>query len=84
MYDQLDFDLLMSSRSYRIISRSGMFPVERLAMAHGMPEVLQASPFYIGLNAWLNEKANPPVATCILVMSFRPGDHLFRLPCAAA
>ncbi|MBL8827822.1 MAG: FtsX-like permease family protein [Planctomycetaceae bacterium] len=80
VYDQLDFDLLMSARSYRIFSRAGMFPVERLAMAHGAPEVLQASPFYIGLNAWLNDKANPPLRRGILVMSFRPGDHLFRLP----
>lgn len=80
VYDQLDFDLLISARSYRIFSRAGMFPVERLAMARSLPEIEQASPFYIGLNAWLNEKGKPALRRGILVMSFRPGDHLFRLP----
>ena len=80
VYDQLDFDLLISARSYRIFSRSGMFPLERLTLARSLPEVDRTAPFYIGLNAWLNDKGQPPSRRGILVMAFRPGDRVFRLP----
>ena len=84
VYAELDFDIVLSSTAYRIFSRAGSFPLERLALSRSDPNVVNAAPFWIGLAGWLNEHKQPPTRRGILVMAERPGDQLFKLPAVRA
>lgn len=79
VYNQLDFDVLISSRAYRIFSRPGMFPAEQLALARSVTEVESTAPFWVATTGWLNQHRDPPMQRPILVMAFRPGDSAFKL-----
>src|SRR5712671_1949599 len=52
IYDNMRFDLLMTSDKYLFQSESGQFPRARLATAAAVPEVAQASPVYLGGAKW--------------------------------
>lgn len=80
VYEQLDFDLLISSRSYRIFSRAGTIKLDRLVAARGVPSVASTTPFWIGLSGWLNVHRDPPLRRGILIMAFRPEDEVFLMP----
>jgi len=80
VFDQLDFDLAITSPSYRIFSRAGMFPIERLTDALSVPEVESTAPMWVGLNGWLNLHGDPPLRRGILIMGVRPSTEAFSLP----
>jgi putative ABC transport system permease protein len=80
VFDQLDFDLALTSPSYRILSRAGTLPLERLTEALSVPEVESTAPMWVGLNGWLNLHGDPPLRRGILIMGIRPGTQAFSLP----
>src|SRR5215813_5540760 len=52
LYDNLQFDLLMSSNQYEYQAQPGQFPRAQLDRARSAPEVAQATPLYFGSAKW--------------------------------
>lgn len=52
IYDQLRFEVLITSPEYIDIRKTGTFPRQRLSQAAAVEGVLDVQPMYIGLNVW--------------------------------
>src|SRR5437016_11741902 len=52
LYDNLQFDLLMSSNQYEYQAQPGQFPRSQLDRARAAPEVAQATGLYFGAAKW--------------------------------
>lgn len=59
MYDELDFDIVLTSRQYQTVSKAGFFPRERLYEAASVPGVRDAHPLYVDFALWLNLQEKP-------------------------
>jgi len=76
VYDQLRFDLLMTSTSYVFQGQSYDFPRRRLYQALSLPEVISAAPFYQSEASWLNMESR--LRRDVFVMAFNPDDDIFK------
>jgi len=76
VYDQLRFDLLMTSTSYVFQGQSYDFPRRRLYQALSLPEVTSAAPFYQSEASWLNMESR--LRRDVFVMAFKPDDEVFK------
>jgi len=76
VYDQLRFDLLMTSTSYVFQGQSYDFPRRRLYQALSLPEVTSAAPFYQSEASWLNMENR--LRRDVFVMAFKPDDDVFK------
>ena len=76
VYDQLRFDLLMTSTSYVFQGQSYDFPRRRLYQALSLPEVTSAAPFYQSEASWLNMENR--LRRDVFVMAFKPDDEVFK------
>jgi len=76
VYDQLRFDLLMTSTSYVFQGQSYDFPRRRLYQALSLPEVTSAAPFYHSEASWLNMENR--LRRDVFVMAFKPDDDVFK------
>ena len=70
--DHLVFDLLLCSRDYLYITRTGSFDVARLHQARGVEGVAEALPLDVGFAAWKNSETNR--RRSMLVLSCDPQD----------
>jgi putative ABC transport system permease protein len=52
LYDQLDFDIALTSPRYDQLYDAGTFPAERLQQARGLETVVDARPIYFTLVGW--------------------------------
>jgi putative ABC transport system permease protein len=81
IYDQLEFDLVMTSRDYVQISQTGSFARHRLAQVCAHKAVASASPLYLGAQFWRKEERLPypgnrrPQNRRILIIAFQPGQE---------
>jgi putative ABC transport system permease protein len=86
IYDQLEFDLVMTSRDYVQISQPETFDRNRLAQVCAHQAVASVSPLYVGAQFWRLEEKLPypgnrqPHNRRILIMAFPPSQEVFRLP----
>ena len=78
IYDHLRFDLLVCSNKYVFQSQSGQFPRARLAAAKTIPEVAQASPFYLGGGKWQDPAGG--LRLDIAVIGVDPRAGIFAVP----
>jgi putative ABC transport system permease protein len=76
VYNQLRFDLLMTSTSYVFQGQSYDFPRRRLYQALSLPEVISAAPFYQSEASWLNTESR--LRRDVFVMAFNPDDEVFK------
>ena len=76
VYNQLRFDLLMTSTSYVFQGQSYDFPRRRLYQALSLPEVTSAAPFYQSEASWLNMESR--LRRDVFVMAFKPDDDVFK------
>jgi putative ABC transport system permease protein len=76
VYNQLRFDLLMTSTSYVFQGQSYDFPRRRLYQALSLPEVISAAPFYQSEASWLNMESR--LRRDVFVMAFNPDDEVFK------
>lgn len=84
IYDQLEFDILLTSPQYMYISKAGNFPRTRLFQARSVAGVADARPLYLDFNVWLNNAPSQhnPVRRGIFVIGFdldKPPMHLPEL-----
>lgn len=78
IYDDIDFDLVLVSREYAYLARTGAFPRRRIYQTRRLPAVESASPFYVGFGHWVDGRLRTRRA--IFVMAC-PLDHcVFRDP----
>jgi len=78
IYDHLRFDLLVCSNKYVFQSQSGQFPRARLAAAMTVPEVAQASAFYLGGGKWQDPAGG--LKLDIAVIGLDPPAGIFAVP----
>ncbi|HEX7447179.1 MAG TPA: ABC transporter permease DevC [Pirellulales bacterium] len=82
IYDQLRFDILLTSPQYIYISKAGTFPQTRLFQAESVMGVAAARPLYLDFNFWLNNAPSEPnpVRRGIFIIAFPLEDRPFRIP----
>ena len=78
IYDHMRFDLLVCSNKYVFQSGSGQFPRARLEAAMTVPEVAQASPFYLGAAKW--QDTGGGLKLDIAVIGIDPRAGVFAVP----
>jgi putative ABC transport system permease protein len=81
IYDQLNFDILLTSPQYQSISKTGAFSRVRLYQAASVPGVLDAHPLYLGFNLWLNRQSEKekPSRRGIFVIAFPLDQRPLRI-----
>lgn len=78
LYDELDFDLVLTSPQYNDVNRAGTFPLTRLYQAQALPGVIRTTPLYVGFNYWYNPETRR--RRNIMLLGFRPAASPFRFP----
>jgi putative ABC transport system permease protein len=76
IYDCLDYDLLISSPHYVILTSPGGFPRARLSQAEALPEVQAAMPVYVSRILWRNTDNN--YRRGVVVIGVRPKDPVSK------
>lgn len=88
LYDQLDFDLVLTSTEYSNLARPAAFSRRRLAQARAVPGVERALPLTAVLGLWTQPRrltdpeSELPHKWSIMVLAVDPArlDELFRRP----
>jgi len=78
VYNQLTFDIMLTSSDYVFQEQSYDFPRQRLYQALSIPEVASVSPMYQGEAQWLN--TTDRLRRDVFVMGFRLDDDSVRVP----
>ena len=85
IYDALEFDLMLRSPGYLHLTEPRTFPRERIFQAASLPEIVKASPFYLGLSEWqAPQPDNAPLDEWsgdwrgIIAMGVNPSDPAFK------
>ncbi len=77
IYDQLRFDVLITSPEYIDIRKTGTFPRQRLHQVSALKDVVDVQPLYIGLNVWRHPSTLR--GRGILVLGTRNPNEVFNL-----
>ncbi|HQU41403.1 MAG TPA: ABC transporter permease DevC [Pirellulales bacterium] len=85
IYDQLNFEILLTSPQYQSISKAGSFSRIRLYQAESVPGVADAHPLYLDFSLWMNRTHAQQGASRrgIFVIGFPLEQRPFRLPALA-
>jgi putative ABC transport system permease protein len=78
VYDALDFDLLITSPNYVVLTQPGSFPRARLYQAEGQPGVEAAMPVYVSRLLWRNPQTR--YHRGVVVLGVRPDDPVSSVP----
>jgi len=78
VYNQLAFDIMLTSSDYVFQEQSYDFPRQRLDEALSIPDVANVSPMYQGEAQWLN--TTDRLRRDVFVMGFRLEDDSVRVP----
>lgn len=78
VYDQLAFDIMLTSSDYVFQEQSYDFPRQRLYQALSIPDVASVSPMYQGEAQWLN--TTDRLRRDVFVMGFRLDDDSVKVP----
>lgn len=76
VYDALHFDIAVVSSDYRYLVRPGAIPRAVLQQALAESEVVDATPFFVATQFWLNRRDG--VRRQLLVMGVDPGTSPFN------
>ena len=77
-YDNMRFDLLVTSTRYVHQSESGTFARARLAQVRANPDVARASAVYIGGTKWQDPDGGKRIDASVI--GFDPGSSIFTVP----
>ncbi len=77
-YDNMRFDLLVTSTRYVHQSESGTFTRARLAQVRANPDVARASAVYIGGTKWQDPDGGKRIDASVI--GFDPGASIFTVP----
>ena len=75
LYDNMRFDLLLTSDQYEYQAQPGVFPINQLYPVRDSPDVAGATPIYFGFAKWKSGEGDrwPDV----FVIGFDPASHVF-------
>jgi len=76
VYDQLDFDILLASRQYLYLAKSGTIKRVRLVQANAVPGVVGTGALDIGFQLWRN--ADTGQRRGIMIYAIDPSGHVFK------
>jgi putative ABC transport system permease protein len=77
LYDQMDFQVLLTAGEYVSLNHTGKFPEGALVRARSVAGVESAVPVYLDQNLW-RDPDDPSRRWNILVLGFEPADPVFR------
>lgn len=78
VYEQLDFDIAVTSRQYVHLRQSGTVSRQRLNQALAHPSVESSEPVYLGVAYW--RQAESGVKRETVILGVNPGGRPFRDP----
>ena len=75
LYDNMWFDLLLTSDQYEYQAQPGVFPLSRLGRVRSSPDVADATPLYFGVAKWKSGEGD--LWPDIFMIGFDPASHIF-------
>jgi putative ABC transport system permease protein len=75
LYDNMRFDLLLTSDQYEYQAQPGAFPINRLYPVRDSPDVAKATPIYFGFAKWKSGEGE--LWPDVFVIGFDPASHIF-------
>lgn len=78
VFDNLNFDIVLTSPHYVNLTQSGTFPRSRLYQASANPDVEKAMPLYVNRQLWRNPQAR--YVRSIVMLGIDPSDPILRNP----
>jgi putative ABC transport system permease protein len=75
LYDDMRFDLLLSSDQYEYQAQPGVFPLSQLDRVRSSPDVADATPIYFGSAKWKSGEGD--LWPDIFMIGFDPASHIF-------
>src|SRR4029077_15561929 len=75
LYDNMRFDLLLSSDQYEYQAQPGVFPLSQLERVQSSPDVAEATPIYFGSAKWKSGEGD--LWPDVFVIGFDPASHIF-------
>ena len=74
-YDNLRFDLLLTSNQYEYQAQPGVFPLSQLELVRNSPDVAEATPIYFGFAKWKSGEGD--LWPDVFMIGFDPTSHIF-------
>jgi putative ABC transport system permease protein len=75
LYDNMRFDLLLTSDQYEYQAQPGVFPLSRLERVRSSPDVAEATPIYFGFAKWKSGEGD--LWPDVFLIGFDPASHIF-------
>jgi putative ABC transport system permease protein len=75
LYDNMRFDLLLTSDEYEYQAQTGAFPLSQLERVRSLPDVAEATPVYFGFAKWKSGEGE--LWPDVFVIGFDPESHIF-------
>jgi putative ABC transport system permease protein len=75
LYDNMRFDLLLTSDQYEYQAQPGIFPLSQLERVRGSPDVAEATPIYFGFAKWKSGEGD--LWPDVFLIGFDPASHIF-------
>jgi putative ABC transport system permease protein len=75
LYDNMRFDLLLTSNQYEYQAQPGAFPLTQLERVRNSPDVAEATPIYFGFAKWKGGKGD--LWPDVFMIGFDPASHIF-------
>ena len=75
LYDNMRFDLLLSSDQYEYQAQPGVFPLSQLERVQSSPDVAEATPIYFGSAKW--KSGEEDLWPDVFMIGFDPASHIF-------
>jgi putative ABC transport system permease protein len=75
LYDNMRFDLLLTSDQYEYQAQPGVFPLGQLERVRSSPDVAEATPLYFGVAKWKSGEGD--LWPDVFMIGFDPASHIF-------
>lgn len=75
LYDNMSFDLLLTSNEYEYQAQPGVFPIGQLERLRTSPDVVEATPIYFGFAKWKSGEGG--LWPDVFVIGFDPASRIF-------
>jgi putative ABC transport system permease protein len=75
LYDNMRFDLLLTSNQYEYQAQPGVFSLSQLEQVRNSPDVAEATPIYFGFAKWKSGEGD--LWPDVFIIGFDPASHIF-------
>jgi putative ABC transport system permease protein len=78
VYDALDFDIVLISPHYVVLTQTGTFPRARLSQARAHADIESVAPLYVARQMWRNPETR--FRRAVVTLGINPNDAVCRSP----